>query len=419
MREGTGSHAGDANAHADVQALLANLNASAAFGVVTLDNVGALCADYGVEAAHQAIGEFARRTRGFLRQSDSSLILSDTRVYFALQELVDNNHLLLAALKLERLFQEPLVMESKAIPLQIHAGLVFCSEQILTADGGRSQLYDYVERAREAAVANGETFEIKSTDLLSDSETVPSINKAMLRAIDTHDITMDYQPKYRLADGALVGSEALVRWRRDGMIVPPNEFLPLLSDVALWDMTQYCLRCVVRDSLEFPTSLPMSINIDPVCLNSNLVALIKDELALWNVDPARLMLEITEAGVIQNHTESFELLQAIRALGIHVSIDDFGTGHSSMHRFRDMPADEIKLDRVFIHNIVKDEANQKMTDTLIELCHRFSKTVVAEGIEDGATVEYLINAGCDLGQGFYLGAPMGKERFQSLLEVTG
>ncbi|MEE8243854.1 MAG: hypothetical protein V3R27_02570, partial [Pseudomonadales bacterium] len=93
MREGTGSHAGDANAHADVQALLANLNASAAFGVVTLDNVGALCADYGVEAAHQAIGEFARRTRGFLRQSDSSLILSDTRVYFALQELVDNNHL--------------------------------------------------------------------------------------------------------------------------------------------------------------------------------------------------------------------------------------------------------------------------------------------------------------------------------------
>ena len=135
----------------------------------------------------------------------------------------------------------------------------------------------------------------------------------MLRAIDTHDITMDYQPKYRLADGALVGAEALVRWRREGMIIPPNEFLPLLSDVALWDMTQYCLRCVVQDSLEFPTSLPMSINIDPVCLNSNLVALIKDELALWNVDPARLMLEITEAGVIQNHTESFGLLQAIRA----------------------------------------------------------------------------------------------------------
>ena len=120
-------------------------------------------------------------------------------------------------------------------------------------------------------------------------------------------------------------------------------------------------------------------------------------------------------GVIQNHTDSFALLQTIRELGIPISIDDFGTGYSSMHRFRDLPADEIKLDRSFIHNIVEDEANQKITHTLIELCHRFEKIVVAEGIEDGATVEYLNDAGCDLGQGFYLGAPMGKDRFRLLL----
>ncbi len=413
MRGGTVRGGTDGNG--EIQALLANLNESAAFGVVTLDNVGAVCSEHGVEAAQQAIAEFARRTRKFLRDSDSSVELSDTRVYFALQELVDSNHLLLAALKLERLFQEPLVIEKIAVPLTIHAGLVFCSAKVLATDGDRTQLYNYAERAREAALSNGATFDIKSTDQLSVGETVPSINKAVLLAIDTHDLTMDYQPKYRLADGALVGSEALVRWRRDGMIVPPNEFVPLLADAAMWDMTQYCLRCVVRDSLEFPTSLPTSINIDPACLNDNLVTLIKGELALWNVEPSRLMLEITESGVIQNQTDSFALLQTIRELGIPISIDDFGTGYSSMHRFRDLPADEIKLDRSFIYNIVEDEANQKITHTLIELCHRFSKTVVAEGIEDGATVEYLIDAGCDLGQGFYLGAPMGKDRFRLLL----
>ena len=127
------------------------------------------------------------------------------------------------------------------------------------------------------------------------------------------------------------------------------------------------------------------------------------------------MLEVTETGVIQNSVEAFALLQKIRDFGIKVSIDDFGTGHSSFQRFRDLPADEIKLDRCFLSNIVKDKANQNITQTLIELCHRFSKTVVAEGIEDSATMAYLINSGCDIGQGFYLGAPMSKDRFRLLL----
>lgn len=383
--------------------------------VVTLDNVGLICIEHGVTAAQFAIQEFHRRMKEFEIADEHRLNLTDTRFYFYLSNLIDQNHLLLAALKIERLFEYPMQIEDVPVDLQVHAGLVFCPQAENGETISSAQLYGFAEQARQSAISNGQSFRVESTAELTNLETVSSLNTAFLNAIENHDLTLEYQPKYRLVDGALVGAEALVRWRRDGNnIVAPGEFIPFLSDSALWGLTRYCIRCVISDWPAINADIPFSVNIDPSCLNENLGKLIEEECGLWSFDPTSLMLEITESSVMMHYETSLDLLNSIRDLGVQISIDDFGTGYSSMHRFRDLPADEIKLDRSFILDIVEDSANQKITQTMIELCHRFSKTVVAEGIEDRGTYDYLVDAGCDIGQGFYLGRPMNKEQFALL-----
>ena len=96
-------------------------------------------------------------------------------------------------------------------------------------------------------------------------------------------------------------------------------------------------------------------------------------------------------------------------------IDEFGTGHASLEKFRDLPADEVKIDRRFITNLSENTDDQRITDTIIDLAHRFSRTVIADGVEDAETFSYLVEGGCDVGQGFYLGAPLNESQFAGLL----
>jgi EAL domain-containing protein (putative c-di-GMP-specific phosphodiesterase class I)/GGDEF domain-containing protein len=405
-----------ANRVRDLNALTARTRGNAALAVLTLENVGHVSGTRGLAASSAALAEYHRRLSELLRPSDQMLLLSDDRVCVVFDDLLDDNHVLLAALKIERAFEEAFDHDGQSVRLDVRAGHVYFGKQEHLNGLSAEDLYRYAESAREHAVRRKIGFEISSEEVFARMQQDWEVNEAMEHAIEQHELTLDYQPKYRLADGDLVGAEAIVRWRRGGLIIPPCEFLPALSSSRLWDLTIYSIRRVIREMLEFSVNVPIAINVDTSVLEDPaFFSALQSELNIWDLEPSRLALEVTESKAVEGSRDLTNLLNNFRSMGMPVIVDNFGTGHASLEKFRNLPADEIKIDRSFITNVVENADDQHITNTIIELAHRFSKTVVADGVEDAETFSYLAAAGCDVGQGFYLSAPLNESQFCQLL----
>jgi EAL domain-containing protein (putative c-di-GMP-specific phosphodiesterase class I) len=403
----------------ELNALAARTQGNAAIAVLTLENVGHVSGTRGLAASGAALAEYHRRLSELLRPSDQMLVLSDDRVCLVFDELLDDNHVLLAALKVERAFEEPFVHEGQSVKLEVRAGHVYFGKQEQLRGLTAEDLYRFAESAREHAARSKVGFEIFTEEVFTKMQRDWEVNAAMQTALEQHELTLDYQPKYRLADGELVGAEAIVRWRRGGLIVPPSEFLPALSSTQLWDLTIYSIRRVIREMIECSMEVPIAVNVDAsVLLDPAFFGALQSELNIWNLDPSRLALEVDQANMLQGRGDLINLLNDVRSTGMPVVFDNFGTGNASLEEFRNLPADEIKIDRSFVTNVVDNPDDQRITETIIELAHRFSKTVVADGVEDAETFSYLAAAGCDVGQGFYLSAPLNEAQFTQLLEAV-
>jgi len=400
----------------ELSSLTGRTRGNAALAVLTLENVGHVSGTRGLAASSAALAEYHRRLSELLRPTDQLLVLSEDRVCIVFDELLDENHVLLAALKVERAFAEPFDHEGRSVRLDVRAGHVYFGRHDRLQGVKPEDLYRFAESAREHAARRKVAFEISSQEVFEKMQRDWEINEALEHALEQHELTLDYQPKYRLRDGELVGAEAIVRWRRGGVIVPPSEFVPALSNNRLWDLTIYSLRRVIREMLEFRVDVPIAINIEARVLEDPaFLGALETELSIWDLDPSRLALEVAESKAIAGDAATNDLLNTIRSLGMPVIIDNFGTGTASLEQFRHLAADEIKIDRSFITNVVEDPDDQRITETIIELAHRFSKTVVADGVEDAETFSYLTAAGCDVGQGFYLSAPLNESQFSQLL----
>jgi EAL domain-containing protein (putative c-di-GMP-specific phosphodiesterase class I) len=320
---------------------------------------------------------------------------------------------LLAGLKLERAFEEPFSVEDVSAHLEVCAGLVYYGSRERLRNLDVEDLYRFAETALANAAERKICFEVSSEEAFAQMQKDWETNFELDKALKEHEITLDYQPKYRLADGELVGAEAIVRWRKGGEIIPSQQFMPALNDTRLWDLTLYSLRRAIREMCSFDAEIPIAINVDarvlnhPAFLNS-----VRSEISIWGIARGRLALEIRESRFDDERV--LAILEELRTLGVAVVIDEFGRGQASLEKLRDLPIDEIKIDRSFIANLMEHKQDQQMTDAIIDLAHRFSKTVVADGVEDAETFEYLANAGCDVGQGFYLGAPLNETQFCQL-----
>lgn len=400
----------------ELSGLTGRTTGNAALAVLTLENVGHVSGTRGLAASSAALAEYHRRLSELLRPADQMLVLSDDRVCVVFDQLLDENHVLLAALKVERAFAEPFEHDGQSVRLDVRAGHVYFGRHDQLRGLEAEDLYRFAESAREHAARHKVAYEIASQEVFEKMQQDWEINESLELALEQHELTLDYQPKYRLRDGELVGAEAIVRWRRGGLIVPPCEFLPALSNNRLWDLTVYSLRRVIREMLEFKMDVPIAINVEARVLHDPaFLGALETELNIWDLDPSRLALEVAESKAAMGDSATNDLLNTIRSLGIPVIIDNFGTGQASLDQFRNLAADEIKIDRSFVTNVTESADDQRITETIIELAHRFSKTVVADGVEDAETFSYLTAAGCDVGQGFYLSAPLNESQFSQLL----
>lgn len=398
-----------------LEAALGSCRGKRAMAFISVANLKDLQNSHGAGIRESLMNNFHRLLNVLLRPQDSLIELADDKVALVLDDLIDVHHLQLAGMKLARIFESPVEVDDLSLKLQVFGGFLYIARP--TAAPDLTNLIARTDAALSEAQLKHPTdkFFVATLDDEAEVENHWQIGMRLREAMDAHHIYMDYQPKIDLSNGALAGAEALVRWRHKGAVMPPGEYLPALQSDLMWELTVYCFRRVLRDILDYQIEVPVAINFDPVTISEpDLIPLLTRETSLWGVEPQQLIIEITEVGELLDVEHARTTLTKVHDLGFRISIDDFGAGHSNMDRLRGLPLDELKIDRSFSGNIVDDSQNQAITRSVIDLARSLGAVTVAEGIEDAQTLELLAAWGCNLGQGFYLSAPLPIEALQKL-----
>jgi diguanylate cyclase (GGDEF)-like protein len=243
------------------------------------------------------------------------------------------------------------------------------------------------------------------------------------RAIDNNELVLHYQPQVRANSGEVCGAEALVRWEhpRRGFL-GPGEFIPLAEQSDLIQpLTEYILAASLRQHRQWRDAgvlIPVAVNVAARCLlDQNFPDRVDELLHEYHIPPAELTLEITESAVISDPQQAKEILSRLRDLGVRLSVDDFGTGYSSMAYLQTLPLHELKIDRCFIKEISSATSNDAaIVLAIVELAHALNLEVVAEGVEDEATLTALARMGCDIGQGYHMCRPLPADKLGAWLD---
>ncbi|HEV2610416.1 MAG TPA: EAL domain-containing protein [Noviherbaspirillum sp.] len=270
-----------------------------------------------------------------------------------------------------------------------------------------------------------DTVEYFSAEMNSHATLRFELLNSLRSAIANNEFLLHYQPKINLANGRLVGAEALIRWRHPvrGM-VSPAEFIPIAEDSGLiiaigeWVLRSACAQNVEWQRAGLPP-IPISVNLSARQLaKGNIVGVVANVLADTGLAPCYLELEITETMVMRDVDKSLKTLIELKQLGVSISIDDFGTGYSSLNYLKRFPVDTLKIDRSFVNDIAIDQDDAAIVKAVISLAHILNLTVVAEGVETREQVAFLTVNGCHAGQGYLFGKPMPHDGFQEKFLAT-
>lgn len=232
------------------------------------------------------------------------------------------------------------------------------------------------------------------------------------QALETNEFVLYYQPKIEIATNKIYGMEALIRWRNDDQIISPDSFIPLAEETGLiitigeWVLRQACIDCKSWHDQGL-SHLSVSVNISPQQFKrQNFEELVSSILQETGLHPSALELELTEGIIMQDPSNASFIISNLKALGIKISIDDFGTGFSSLGYLKQFPIDILKIDKSFVTNLEWDEANASISAAVISLAHSLKLEVVAEGIENEEQLTFFRSHGCDFGQGYLISKPV-------------
>ncbi|MDA8499953.1 putative bifunctional diguanylate cyclase/phosphodiesterase [Citrobacter sp. Igbk 17] len=265
---------------------------------------------------------------------------------------------------------------------------------------------------------------IYSPEMEAIADTPPTFLQELSQALELNQFELWYQPKYTAGDHSLTGFEALLRWHHpERGVLLPAEFLPALEETGLiipvgtWVLQQAC-RQLYQWKSQGHTEWTLAVNLSPAQFEQpDIVDIVCNALAQYQLSPAHLTLELTESTALKNLKRSVEVLNAFADLGITVSIDDFGTGYSNILMLKSLPARELKIDRIFVKDISENSKNTKIVSTIIDIAHSMNMCVVAEGIETQEQEALLTQMGCGVLQGFLYAKPLPAHKIYELIQT--
>ena len=408
--------------------------------LIDLDRFKIVNDTLGHGAGDDLLMEVSRRLRSCVRHSDqvmeNSLETLGTRSHRALEavgrlggdefvallpEVVDERDAERVAARIVDLMREPIFVGGQECFVTASVGIA-----LFPRDGA-----NVVDLLRNSDVA---MYSVKNTTRNSATVFRPALagqgreklelESALHKAIERDELVLHYQPKIDVRGARMVGAEALMRWRRNGVLVPPGDFIPLAEETGLIvPLSEWAIREAARqariwqDSFGFADSIAVNLP-SRLFERTDLVEYIHTAVTLYGVPHRAIELEITETGLMKDLQNVIPSLHRLNEIGVEISIDDFGTGYSSLAYLTTLPISELKIDRSFVRDLGMTPQSSAVVTAIIALARSLGLRVVAEGVETLRQMEVLHRLGCGIMQGFLFSKPQPPDDIEAWLQQT-
>jgi diguanylate cyclase len=397
------------------QLRLAHDGETSALLVVHLGQQRRFRTEFGYAASERIDAATITLIEQVLRPVDLTCRIADDTFALLLPGLRSQNHALLAANRVVRALREELRLGD--VPVRAAAAIGIA---VLEPDTDPEQLLRRADLAATDAGRGGRP--VQHGHEQHTRFALPT--QALDVALRNNRLEAWLQPLWDFRSERVIGAESLARWHcpergevSPGLFVPLAEQSELIDDLTRWSLNASLRHCQAARQIDPDTRI--SINLSPRKLeDEQIVEQVLAALDLWDVPAAAMMLEITEGAIMQDPRRSGRLVERFREAGIGIALDDFGSGYSSFAYLREFGATELKIDQSFIATLREDKRSQQLVRSMIDLAHHLGMDVVAEGVEDQATLELVRHFGCDMAQGNHIAPPRPVADFLALLDST-
>jgi diguanylate cyclase len=352
--------------------------------------------------------QVAERLHGTLRDSDTVARLGGDEFAVLLPQITSLHEASAVADKLTATIEAPFTVGGLTLDVDASIGVAVYPEHATDAN----ELLQRADVAMYAAKAIHAGYTVYDPALDQHNPRRLGLLGQLRRALVAGELVVHYQPKADIRSLRILGVEALVRWQHpEHGLLGPGEFVPLAETTGLIrPLTYHVLHAALRQCrawLDAGRQLSVAVNLSTRCLldltlPDQVIGLLEDTA----IAPGCLVLEITESAIMTDPTRALEILNRLHTLGVQLAIDDFGTGYSSMAYLKSLPVHELKVDRSFVRHLRDNQNDAVIVRSTVDLGHNLGLRVVAEGVEDEATLKELATLGCDSMQGYYLARPM-------------
>jgi len=387
-------------------------------GLANIDGFKPINDLFGHAAGNEILCQIAHRLRACLPDGGFVARIESDEFAFVLPLVFEKK----GAEKIGRMFKEvlsaPYDLGDRNVRLSASFGFAvypFAGEQFAELmKSADTALYRSKRRGRSQIT-------VYSEEIAEEMRYSTEVEQALRRAIIANEVEVHFQPIISIADGAILGFEALARWTdRELGFISPGIFIPLAEERGFIDsLTESLLRKATQTARDWPTHLFLSFNLSSAQLTDPATSL--NVMAILNsvgFDPRRLEMEITETAMMTDPETASNVVDELRAVGIGVSLDDFGTGQSSLGRLRDFNFDKVKIDRSFVSEITIDQSSEHIVKAILTMCEGLNLKVIAEGIETPEQAAKLLQLGCVSGQGYLFGKAVDSETTYGLIKAN-
>lgn len=389
--------------------------------VLNLDNFRYINDAFGHAVGDAFLAEIEARVRDQLRSDDMILRVGGDEFMIMINRVANISSARQIANRLYDTASEEHHIDGQTVRLSASLGMALAPRHGDTAED--------LTRSAVAALSvvkrrGGDGTQLPSIAVTSDAAERLILENDLRLALERDEFEVHYQPKFAVADNRLVGAEALLRWRHpERGLVPPGIFIPVAEDTGMIAMIgDWVLREALAASVRWCDMLGGN-NVPSIAVNLSFKQFEQPEFFLSVMEAigksgARakdIEFELTESLVMHNPETTIDILHQIRSLGVGLSVDDFGTGHSSLGLLKDLPVQSLKIDRSFLRGVPEEEASAAIVDAIIAMANSLGLKIIAEGVETQKQLDFLRARNCDMVQGYLMGRPMPELEFLRLL----